>query len=252
MGWGTAAIVGGTILSGVLSSNSSKSSANKAADATKEAADASARVQWDMYNQQRQDFMPFHDAGVNALSTLKNTNLELPDEFSFNLDPNDKIYKWKQDQAAESVNRAMAARGLWDSRAAVNTLADTSMAITADEADAQRNRALQEYGLDYSRATDLYNSKYNNALNLANIGSGAAGQMTQAGSNTANALANIYQAQGESAGNAALARGYADSSLYQSLGNAGVNALSAYYMTQPANASAYSKYQGSPYNAMVV
>jgi len=57
----------GMALAGVASSAMSSSAAGKAADAQADAADKSAQVQWDMYEQTRADQGPYRDVGTNAL-----------------------------------------------------------------------------------------------------------------------------------------------------------------------------------------
>jgi hypothetical protein len=183
------------------SHDASRKGANTAADAARYAADKSSAAQERMYNQTRSDFEPYRQAGVQALPQLQNTGLpNLPDNFRFSMDPNDEVYKWKQEQGEEAINRALAARGLYNSRAGVNVLADFNKDLNAEESTMQYNRALQKYGLDYSRATDLYNTKYGNALNLANIGRGASTTTAQAGTNTANSLAKHLSKPGKSIG----------------------------------------------------
>jgi len=54
-------------VAGVASAAMSASAAGKAADAQADAADKSAQVQWDMYNQTREDQGPYRDVGTNAL-----------------------------------------------------------------------------------------------------------------------------------------------------------------------------------------
>ena len=222
------AIIGGgaAILGGAIAHDASRKGTNTAADAARYTADKSSAAQERMYNQTRSDFEPYRQAGVQALPQLQNAGLpNLPENFKFSMDPNDEIYRWKQEQGEEAINRALAARGLYNSRAGVNTIADFNKDLAAEESTMQYNRALEKYGLDYSRATDLYNTKYGNALNLANIGRGASTTTAQAGTNTANALANIYQNQGNQLGNIAM-QGAANKASSINSGIAGV--LGAY------------------------
>ncbi|MGO4763811.1 hypothetical protein AB4120_14840 [Cupriavidus sp. 2KB_3] len=60
------AIVGGAVIGGVASNMAAK----KGANATKEAADSANQLQWDMYNQNREDQAPWRGVGTNALNEL--------------------------------------------------------------------------------------------------------------------------------------------------------------------------------------
>ena len=59
------AIVGGAVIGGLIASNSAK----KAADAQTDAADQATQLQWDMYNQNRDDLAPWRNTGEWALGT---------------------------------------------------------------------------------------------------------------------------------------------------------------------------------------
>jgi hypothetical protein len=63
-----AAVVGGAVVSGVMSSDASKS----AADTQANAANNAAQTNWNMYNQTRSDQAPWRQAGSNALSAIQN------------------------------------------------------------------------------------------------------------------------------------------------------------------------------------
>ena len=147
------------------------------------------------------------------------------ENFNPTFDENDPTYKWQQEQLEKAVNRALSARGLYDSRAGVNALSDSNRALIATEADKQYNR-------QYGNLTDLYNmsmnsgkTKYGAAYDIARLGAGAA-----AGGATS-----------------ALASGQGISSSYNALGNAiasGQNANSA--ITQ----SYLNGIQSTPFNAL--
>jgi hypothetical protein len=74
MGIATGTLIAAGIAAGasVGSSAIASHAAGKAADKQKAAADASTQLQRDIYNQQRQDTMPWLQAGQGAISTLAN------------------------------------------------------------------------------------------------------------------------------------------------------------------------------------
>lgn len=65
-----AAIIGSAVVGAGASALSSRSAANKAADASKYAADQNAQVSREIYNQTRTDLAPYNQAGQGALSAL--------------------------------------------------------------------------------------------------------------------------------------------------------------------------------------
>jgi hypothetical protein len=68
---------------------------------------------------------------------------------NFKFNPDDPAYKYKTEESTKSINKALAGRGLFDSRAGVNMLTDADRAIMADEFDKQ-------YGRGYQTVTDLF------------------------------------------------------------------------------------------------
>jgi len=69
-GIATAVAVTGLVGAGA-SMAASNSASKKASNATKYAADAASQVQWDMYDQTRQDFDPFRQPSNRAIATLQ-------------------------------------------------------------------------------------------------------------------------------------------------------------------------------------
>ena len=67
-------VVGGSAVLGVagsyFSGKAAESGAQAGADASRYAADANAKVQWDMYTQNREDMQPYRDVGDPALKKL--------------------------------------------------------------------------------------------------------------------------------------------------------------------------------------
>lgn len=82
----------------------------------------------------------------------------------FEIDPNDSVYAWKQQQARKNALKSLAGMGLSGSKYGINTMSDAFMKVMADESEAQYNRALSGfgvekdmYGVGYQEKADLYN-----------------------------------------------------------------------------------------------
>lgn len=183
---------------------------------------------------------------LQSLSNLQAPNLpelgNLPDlnipEFSYTFDPNDPAYQFKLSESQKAIDAAAAARGNYNSRAAINQISDAQRAITADEVLAQFNRAkdiyglnaqtaLSNYGADYSRIMDLYNTDYSRAMDLYNIGYGKNTDLFNMATGLGGTeyqklidLVKIGQGSASSAGNTSLATGQGIASSYGQLSQA--------------------------------
>lgn len=171
--------------------------------------------------QVRRDFAPFLRAGQGAIADVQGAQVgetpapDLPDpDLEFELDENDPIYKWKLEQANEAANKALASRGLSDSRVGINVLGDVGMKVAAEEVDRQYGRATDKYNRQYGRATDLFNignlqeqQKYGKAIDLVKMGQGAAGSMGSAAVQSSQGIQSAYQNQGNALGNLAVQQG---------------------------------------------
>jgi len=187
MTWVAAAVVGGSVVSGVLGSEA----AGKQSRASERASKASIAEQRRQFDLQRADTAPYREAGVNALRTLEGELLpadpnalprysyggEMPtgealpefagrDRFQFDLE-GDAGYQFARDEGIRATNREMAAGGKYGSGNRLAAIADRVTGIASQYADQAFNRQLREsqegygrgvseYGLDYGRATDMY------------------------------------------------------------------------------------------------
>lgn len=124
---------------------------------------------------------------------------------NFQFDPNDPAYKYKTEESEKSVNRALAARGLFDSRAGVNMLTDADRAITADEYDKQYNRKYGGISDLFKMAGSLGETGYQSLIDAVKIGTGAgatAGQLGNAGaSNLISSYGQMAQAGAQNSAN---------------------------------------------------
>lgn len=170
----------------IFGAKSAAKGQQKAADAAKQAADASLAEQRRQYDQSRADMMPFLDAGKNALSVIGKLNTG--DYSSFQQSPD---YNFQQTEGA----RALTAR---------NALAGIG----------QNDGAAQKAALKYSQnlAQGAYNDYYNKLAGqagmgqvqtnaAANLGQNYAGAVTGINQNKSNALGSSYINQGNIWGN---------------------------------------------------
>lgn len=239
-----------SIVSGIAGASATKSAASTSASATKESTKLSIQSTEKLFNQAVKALQPYIDAGYRGLAAFETTPSgadvsELPSTtIDFEFDPEDQIYKTQQEEGEKAINRALAARGLYSSRAGVNALADFNRKLIADETQNQYSRALAKYGRDIDRfgtVNALAQQELNKYYSLANLGRGtatsqgslgtqAAGNISGAYLNQGNALANIYGNQGN-----ALANIYGNIAP-NTIGSAyyGVKAYNAYNANQPS------------------
>ena len=257
-----------SVVSGIAGAQAQTHGANVGADAITNAAQISADALLEMFNQQMGMQQPFQEAGVEALGQLSSADptggaanymskinklgLDLP-EFSYEFNPDDPAYKFKLEESQKVIDRASAARGNYNSRAAINAIADSARAITAEEATSQYGRAKDIYGMKTARAMDLYKSDYgknfdlyNMAMgsgaanvgllqNLVNAGLGAASSAGAGASSTGQGLASIYSNMGSSLADIAMAQGTNLAQLYSGMGQSGINAYMMYMANKPGN-----------------
>jgi len=142
----------------------------------------------------------------------------------FKFDRNDPAYRYKTEESEKSINKALAARGLYDSRPGVNMLTDADRAITADEYDKQYNRK-------YGGLTDLFKmsgslgeTNYQQLLDMIKVGSGAG---ATAGSLGTSGAANLNSAYGQM-GAAGAQNDANKASLWSGIGAMPMNAMLLY------------------------
>lgn len=185
MPWGAAIMAVGAVASSAVQSNAAK----KAANAQQEATDAGMAEQRRQYDQTREDFAPWRDAGKAALGTL----VEDMDKPTTSADVmSDPGYQFGLDQGQRALNQKIAAGGGRVSGAAI--------------------KAATRFGTDY--ASTGYNAAYQRRQerlrrleNIAGLGQTATGGTASAGTSTANALTNLITSQGDATAAYHVARG---------------------------------------------
>jgi hypothetical protein len=148
-----------------------------AADAQRYAADQSSGTQLSMFNQNRQDYAPWRQAGVNALARLTAGTApggEYSRSFTMNDYQQDPGYNFRLTEGLKAINNSAAARGLLQSGANLKGL----NRYAQDYASGEYTNAFNRFQLDQS-------NRFNRNAALAGIGQTAQQQLAQQGANTA-------------------------------------------------------------------
>lgn len=196
--WGAALAVGGA----VYGADQQRGAARDAARGV----DRASQVEWDIYQQQRRDQMPWLQAGQNALTQLQDLNSG--DFSSFTESPD---YAFARDQGIKGLDRSAASRGTQYSGGQLAALADFSGGL-----------ASQNYG-----------AYYNRIAGLAGVGQTAANQLGGAAQNYGNAAGNLAVARGDIGADARLAT----ASTYGQLGEQLGRSFGRWYQNRPPSGS---------------
>lgn len=188
-----------------IAADASRSAGNKQADATRDA----NRVQWDIYEQQREDQTPYREAGYDALGRLSdllglsgNTKAQgygsLLAKFSGDDLQDDPGYQFRLEQGKDALENSAAARGGLFSGAAGKALTEYGQGFASNE-----------YLNAYNRFKSDQNDTFTRLSGIAGTGQTATQQVGQAGQNYANQYgsnaiggANAQAASGMAQGNA--------------------------------------------------
>lgn len=146
----TTALVVGTVASAAISANAAK----KGANAQRRGYDAATQEQARQYDQTREDYAPYRQAGTNALARIQDPNAYA----------NDSAYQNIQAIGTRGLERTAAARGGAFSGNAL--------------------RELQGFNVNN------YNTWWNQQAGLAGIGQNATNSTAMAGQNKANNVSN--------------------------------------------------------------
>lgn len=194
------AVVGGAIIGAVVSTNST----NKAIKAQQQGAQSANDTQLYMYDQNRTDQMPWHDAGVKALGQLGEltTNGFQYDKYS------DPGFAFQMKMGQDAINRQTANRG--------GILAGSTLGSLASFSQGLGNSA-------YQSAFNRYQAQIGNLSSIAGLGQTAGAQVGANGMNAANQMGNntMNAANGQAAGY--LAQGNNISGTINNMGNQWMN-----------------------------
>ena len=190
----------GAIAGGAMAASGAK----KAAKTQAASADAASQVQWDMYDQTRQDLDPYKQAGTTALNQLMGQMT--PDGY-FNQTYtgqdiySDPSYQFRLQQGQDAIQSSAAAQGGLLSGATLKALQGYG-----------QDMASQEYSNAYNRFNADQTNRYNRLSNIIGMGQNAAAQTGNAGMQTGQAVANNTMAGANSiaAGQVASANNWAN------------------------------------------
>ena len=160
---------GSAIIGGVLQSNAAGRAASKQASSTDRATDEQAR----QYDQTREDYAPYREAGKKALGQYE-TEINAPVTSADVM--SDPGYQFGLSQGQLGLDRKAAAAGGRVSGAALKSAAEYA-----------NNYATTGYNAAYQRRQD----RLNRLASLANIGQTATGGSAAAGAAKSNAISNL-------------------------------------------------------------
>lgn len=189
------------VVGDLLGGRSERKAAKNAAEAQIGAANQANALEKQMYEQSRADQMPWLQQGQKSLAQLGELtkwggDFRKPFDMSqFEADPG---YQFRLGEATRGADRAMAARGLTNSGAALRELSRVNQGMASDEFQNAYNRWAQERQAQYNMLSGLANTGQVTGGQLASLGSGYAGQYGQNLGQAANARASSFVAGGKS------------------------------------------------------
>lgn len=258
MGASTAAAVAGvasaavSIGTNVYNASKSKSASQQATNSTQNAADYASQVQWEMFDQMREDLAPYRTAGQNFLSTL-GSNLDLgeakannaiadwqsyvknnrPGVFAGITGVEDPSLAFVQSEAQKAVERGAASRYGALSGATQQALQNRAGDVASTYWQNAYQNALGKYNANlagynttasglgnvYNAYAGRYQNYLQNLLSAAGMGQNAAAMTGSAGIQTGNALAQNRLLSGLAAANNAVSQGNASGQQANAIGS---------------------------------
>lgn len=165
----SAAIVGGSLIGGLMQQDA----AGKAAGAQRDAVNSANDLQWRMFQQQREDQQPWREAGAQSLRQMMDPSFQKDFTMAdFQADPG---YAFRMQQGQQALERSAAARGGALGGATLKALARYGQDVGS-----------QEYTNAYNRFNADRDRRFNRLSSLAGIGQTANSQVANAGMNYAN------------------------------------------------------------------
>jgi len=181
-----AAAVGAAAVAGVASSAVSAKAAGKASAAQQQAAADSNQLQWDMYQQNREDQEPWRQTGLGALNQLAyrlgigtGSSDDLVRRFSMDDFQADPGYQFRLEQGQKGIESSAAARGGLLSGAAAKALTKYNQGFASNE-----------YQNAYNRFNQDQSNIFNRLATLSGVGQTATSNIGQAGQNYSTAAGN--------------------------------------------------------------
>ena len=205
----------------VYSAYSSSQSQEEAAETQAEAAGGASLVQWNMYQQQREDLAPWREAGGEAVNQLQGLIKAGPGEYQ-----QSPYYNFLMEQGTRGLERGAAAKGLQQSGAEQKALVGYGQNLASGE---------------YNTWLDQWYKSLNPLQSLAGLGLTGAQQTAQLGQQTAQQVGGYMTQAGEAKAAGQLGIANTLGQLGQQFGN--------YAMYNSLNQPSYQEQQRQYYNS---
>ena len=224
MPWMTgAAIIGGSLISGLFGSDAADTAADQSAQATA----ASIAEQRRQYDQNRADQAPYLAAGTGAVNRL-GAGVRAGGEFGstmpfdFQYDQNaDPGTAFRMSEGVKALDRSAASRGGLLSGATLRGVQRYGQDLGSQE----YQNAFNRYTTGFNANTGERNQLFNRLSGVAGTGQTATNQIGVQGTNMASNIGNAYMTNAANQGNA----GMAAAAMRNSAFSGGANALGRLY-----------------------
>ena len=184
-----AASVGGSLLTGMMGADASRSAASTQAGAARDASAAQLQAtretnaqQLDMYNQNVARQQPYVQAGLGSLNALQQ-GLAPGGQFTQTFKPSDMqldpSYQFRLNQGSQNLNASAAARGLLGSGQNLKDITDYGQQSASQEYQNAFNRYQTNQGNLYNRLSGMATMSQNAAAGVGNQGMQVASNMAQ-------------------------------------------------------------------------
>jgi hypothetical protein len=191
MSWIAVGVAGAAVVGGVASSAIGASASKDAAQTQADAANNSAQLQQQQYDQTRTDLQPYRDLGSNAIPQL-NTALANPLLTSTFTAPtltqaqSTPGYGFTLDQGLKAAQNSASARGLGSSGAAIKGAESYATGLADSTYNDVYNRALSAYNTNQTTASN----NVNRLLGIVGTGQNAAAMTGSLGAQATQGIAN--------------------------------------------------------------
>lgn len=183
-------------------------SSDKAASAQKEAAQAGQDTQWKMYNQTREDQMPWMTQGKSSLEQLggmmgqggalnqRYQQFKPMTMANFQADPS---YNFRRNEGIRGIENSMAGRSGFGGGNMLKALSRYNSDLASTEYGAANDRYNQNFQTGYNQFNQDQNTTYNRLASMAGVGQTTASNLGDVGQNTANAVSGAQSDYGDAA-----------------------------------------------------
>ena len=187
MSWVAVGVGGAALAGSVFGGVMGAAGAQKQAGAIKEAANIASQTALNLYGQAKESLAPFRGYGIQAGDQL--TNLLFGGGDVSAVTKASPLFQFQSEMGSRNINRELAARGMWNSGAGLETLQRFNNQLVGEEADKMYGRLFNLTQLGQNAAAQTASSATATGNNASQI------QM-QAGMAQGGAIANQYNAVG--------------------------------------------------------